>query len=210
MEIYSSSPRIKICGITRPQDAILAAKLGANAIGLVFYAKSPRNVSIEQAQAIIEALPPFVTTVGLFVNPELEFINTILNKIPIDRLQFHGEELPDFCQSFRKPYLKALRMKPKANVHEFFENYTKASAILLDAYVQGVKGGTGTTFDWQQIPNNLSKPIILAGGLTVNNVAQAISKVKPYAVDVSGGIEKEKGIKDEEKMALFIKEVTKF
>lgn len=200
-------PRIKICGITRPEDGIWAAKLGANAIGLVFYAKSPRNVTIEQAQTIIGVLPPFVTTVGLFVNPEREFLHTVLSKLPIDRLQFHGEEQPDFCQSFSKPYIKALRMKPDTDIRTLAESYTQATAILLDAYVQGVKGGTGTTFDWQHIPDNLSKPIILAGGLTVDNVAKAISTVNPYAVDVSGGVEKAKGIKDKDKMALFIKQV---
>jgi len=203
-----SRTRVKICGITRPQDAVLAAKLGADAIGLVFYQKSPRAVTIEQAQAIIQALPAFVTVVGLFVNAEPTFVHGILAQLPLDILQFHGEESPDDCLQFAKPYIKALRMRPDVDVQAFAKRYANAKALLLDTYVQGVKGGTGIVFDWQQVPTHLSKPIIIAGGLTPENVNQAITSLTPYAVDVSGGVESAKGIKDAEKMSAFMRGVS--
>jgi tryptophan synthase beta chain len=203
-----SRTRVKICGITRPQDAQLAAKLGADAIGLVFYKKSPRAVSVEQAQAIIQKLPAFITVVGLFVNAEPPFVQNILTQVPLDRLQFHGEESPDYCSRFDKPYIKALRMQKGVDVRAFALRYSDAKALLLDSYVRGVKGGTGVAFDWQQVPSHLSKPIIIAGGLTADNVSQVISTLHPYAVDVSGGVESAKGIKDADKMAIFLKGVS--
>lgn len=206
MQFYPRT-RVKICGITRPQDALVAAQFGADAIGLVFYQKSPRNVSIEQAQVIMQALPAFVTTVGLFVNAKSSFVENTLAELPLDLLQFHGEESPEYCQQFAKPYIKALRMNPNINIQTAAQDYTKAKALLLDTYVKGVAGGTGKVFDWQQVPANLSKPIILAGGLTPENVNQAISTLQPYAVDVSGGVEFSKGIKNADKIAAFIKGV---
>ncbi|WP_069470730.1 phosphoribosylanthranilate isomerase [Candidatus Marithrix sp. Canyon 246] len=196
--------RVKICGITRAEDGIVAAKYGVDAIGLVFYEKSPRAVNIEQAQTIIQSLPAFVTVVGLFVNAEANMVNNILEKVPIDLLQFHGEESPEYCNSFNKPYMKALRMRPNIELETVIAKYQTAKAILLDSYVQGVKGGTGTIFDWQQVPSNLSKPIIVAGGLTTTNVNAAIKALNPYAVDVSGGVESAKGIKDSDKIAEFM------
>jgi phosphoribosylanthranilate isomerase len=199
--------RVKICGITRAEDGRIAAKYGADAIGLVFYEKSPRAVNIEQAQTIIQSLPAFVTVVGLFVNAEPDVINNILAKVPIDLLQFHGEESPEYCSGFNKPYMKALRMRPNIELKTLIEKYQTAKGILLDSYVQGVKGGTGTVFDWQQIPSNLSKPIIVAGGLTATNVNAAIKVLNPYAVDVSGGVESAKGIKNSGKIAEFMREI---
>lgn len=199
--------RVKICGITRAEDGRIAAKYGADAIGLVFYEKSPRAVNIEQAQTIIQSLPAFVTVVGLFVNAEPDVINNILAKVPIDLLQFHGEESPEYCSGFNKPYMKALRMRPNIELETVIAKYQTAKGILLDSYVQGVKGGTGTVFDWQQIPSNLSKPIIVAGGLTATNVNAAIKVLNPYAVDVSGGVESAKGIKDSGKIAEFMREI---
>jgi len=198
--------RVKICGITRPQDALLAAKLGADAVGLIFYEKSPRAISVEQAQLIVHQLPAFITVVGLFVNAEPALVHSILAQVRLDLLQFHGEESPDYCIRFGKPYIKALRMRPGTKLP--IQSYEQASALLLDSYVPGVKGGTGVTFDWQQIPKSISKPIILAGGLTPDNIIQAITLLRPYAVDVSGGLETSKGIKDADKMTAFMKGVS--
>jgi len=197
--------RVKICGITRPSDAGLAAILGVDAIGLVFYEKSPRAISVQQAQAILQELPAFVTVVGLFVNAEPAQVHDILAEVPLDVLQFHGEEPPDYCLSFGKPYIKALRMRLGIDVSAFAQQYAEAKALLLDSYMRGVKGGSGVVFDWQQVPTNLSKPIIVAGGLTPNNVTQAITTLHPYAVDVSGGVESAKGIKDAAKMTTFMR-----
>ncbi len=202
--------RVKICGITRAEDGVIAAKYGADAIGLVFYEKSPRAVNIEQAQTIIQSLPAFVTVVGLFVNAEPNMVNNILAKVPIDLLQFHGEESPEYCSCFNKPYMKALRMRPNIELEALIEKYQTAKGILLDSYVQGIKGGTGTIFDWQQVPSNLSKPIIVAGGLTADNVLSAIKALNPYAVDVSGGVESAKGIKDTEKIAEFMQAISHY
>jgi tryptophan synthase beta chain len=208
--IAMSSYRIhvKICGITRPYDALLAAHYGADAIGLVFYAPSPRAVSIEQTQEIIQVLPPFITTVGLFVNATAEFVQHVLAQLPLDILQFHGEESPEYCQSFSRPYIKALRMKPGTDVNDFAQHHSTARAILLDTFVAGVQGGTGQTFDWKMIPKHCTKPLILAGGLTPENVTEAIRATRPYAVDVSGGVEKTKGIKDAHKISAFMEGVT--
>jgi len=199
--------RVKICGITRLEDADFSAKLGVDALGFVFYSKSPRCISIDKARSIIQKLPAFVTTVGLFVNAESSTVRQILTKIPLDLLQFHGEEIPEYCQSFNKPYIKALRMHDNIDVAAESQRYHSASALLLDTYVKGIQGGTGISFDWQRIPTQLSKPLILAGGLTVKNVAQAITALHPYAIDVSGGVEYSKGLKDKAKITQFMKEV---
>ncbi|WP_205694419.1 phosphoribosylanthranilate isomerase [Crenobacter cavernae] len=201
-------PRIKICGLTRPQDARDAARLGADAIGLVFYDKSPRNVSLEAARAVIDALPPFVSVVALFVNPSRERVDEVLAALPIDILQFHGEETPEFCASFKRPYLKAVRVKPGVDLVEWAERYKDARGLLADAFVEGAHGGTGATFDWRLIPANLTIPLILSGGLTADNVADAVRRVLPAAVDVSSGVEAGKGIKDAAKMQAFIQGVT--
>jgi phosphoribosylanthranilate isomerase len=199
--------RSKICGITRIEDALIAAEAGADAIGLVFYAKSPRAVSVQQARAIIAALPPFVTTVGLFVDASRDELNAILEVVPLDLLQFHGDESPAACDGFSRPYIKALRVRPREDVAARIEPYGNASGILLDTYVHGVHGGTGQAFDWALVPQGLNTPIILAGGLTSENVRSAIKQVRPYAVDVSGGVEASKGIKDAEKVRAFVRAV---
>ncbi len=199
--------RVKICGITQSQDALSAVQLGVDAIGLVFYENSPRKVSVEQARQIVNQLPPLITVVGLFVNAERDWVQSILEQVHLDLLQFHGEESPKYCESFHRPYIKALRMQEQVNIKNFMQYHSLAKAILLDSYVAGVKGGTGITFDWQKIPSDLSKPIILAGGLTPENVEQAITLVHPYAVDVSGGVESSKGIKDQAKMTAFMRHV---
>ncbi|KZE35275.1 phosphoribosylanthranilate isomerase [Crenobacter luteus] len=201
-------PRIKICGLTRPEDARDAARLGADAIGLVFYDKSPRNVDIAAARAVIAALPPFVSVVALFVNPARERVDEILAAVAVDILQFHGEETPEFCASFHRPYLKAVRVKPGVDLVEWADRYKNARGLLADAFVEGAHGGTGATFDWRLIPDNLPIPLILSGGLTPDNVADAVRRVRPAAVDVSSGVEAGKGIKDAERMRAFIQGVT--
>ncbi len=190
-----SAVRSKICGITRIEDALAAAEAGADAIGLVFYPKSPRAVTVLQARAIIAALPPFITTVGLFVNASRCELNETLDAVALDMLQFHGDETPDECDGYHRPYIKALRVKAGDNIAQVCRTYRNARGVLLDTYVEGVPGGTGETFDWALIPDDLDKPVILAGGLTSANVAQAIAQVRPYAVDVSGGVEKSRGIR---------------
>jgi phosphoribosylanthranilate isomerase len=199
--------RSKICGITRIEDALSAAEAGADAIGLVFYAKSPRAVSVQQARAIIAALPPFVTTVGLFVDASRQELDEILAAVPLDLLQFHGDESPAFCEALQRPYIKALRVKPGDDLAAQVAAYGQASGVLLDTYVPGIPGGTGEAFDWSLVPQGLNKPIILAGGLVAENVAAAIRQVRPYAVDVSGGVEAGKGIKDAEKIRAFMRAV---
>lgn len=199
-----SAVRSKICGITRIEDALAAVEAGADAIGFVFYAKSPRAVSVQQARAIIPALPPFVTTVGLFVNASRCELGEILDAVPLDLLQFHGDESAEACEEWRRPYIKALRVKAGDDIAAAVAAYPGASGVLLDTYVEGVPGGTGEAFDWSLIPPDLSKPLILAGGLTPENVADAVARVRPYAVDVSGGVEASKGIKDHAKIRAFI------
>jgi len=201
--------RSKICGITRIEDALAAVEAGADAIGFVFYAKSPRAVTVQQARAIIQALPPFVTTVGLFVNASRCELGEILDAVPLDLLQFHGDEAVEDCEGWHRPYIKALRVKAGDDIAAAVDAYPSASGMLLDTYVEGVPGGTGEAFDWSLIPQGLSKPLILAGGLTPENVADAVARVKPYAVDVSGGVEASKGIKDHAKIHAFINAVRK-
>ena len=200
--------RTKICGITRVEDGLCAARAGAHAIGLVFYARSPRNVTPEQARAIAAALPPFVTRVALFVNPAGAEVEAVLNCVRPDVLQFHGEEDPAFCGRFGRPYLKAARVRPGVDLLQFAAVYGEAQGLLLDAWSEGAHGGTGERFDWALIPPNLPKPVILAGGLHPGNVAQAIRAVGPWAVDVSSGVEAAKGIKDAARIAAFMKEVS--
>lgn len=200
-----SAVRSKICGITRVEDALAAAAAGADAIGLVFYAKSPRAVSVEQARQIIAALPPFVTTVGLFVDAGRDELRQILAQVPLDLLQFHGDESAEQCEGHGRPYIKALRVRGGDDVAAQVARYPGAVGVLLDTFVEGVPGGTGLAFDWSLVPAGLAKPVILAGGLTPENVAAAIARVRPYAVDVSGGVESAKGIKDADKVRAFIR-----
>ncbi|HEN8797882.1 phosphoribosylanthranilate isomerase [Pseudomonas sp. CM25] len=202
-----SNVRTKICGITRIEDALAAAEAGADAIGFVFYARSPRAVDVLQARAIIAELPPFVTTVGLFVNATRCELNEILEVVPLDLLQFHGDEAPQDCEGFHRPWIKALRVRPGDDLEAACKTYSGARGILLDTYVKGVPGGTGEAFDWSLVPARLSKPVILAGGLSADNVGRAIAQVQPYAVDVSGGVEQAKGIKDAAKIEAFMRAV---
>lgn len=201
--------RIKICGFTRVEDAVEASYLGIDAIGLVFYAPSPRNVDVATAKAIVNALPPFVAKVGLFVNATQNDIDHILSEVRLDVLQFHGDETPAQCEAIKMPYYKAVRVKADTNLVQYAIDYQNAQALLLDTYSEKAMGGTGETFNWDVIPEKLAKPVILAGGLTSANVGQAIKQVKPYAVDVSGGVESAKGIKDAQKMLEFVQAVNK-
>ena len=198
------APRIKICGLTRPQDAEQCAAAGADAIGLVFYPPSPRHVSLDQARAIVAALPPFVTVVALFVDPSVAEVEAVLHAVPVDVLQFHGEESPDFCRQFARPYLKAVRVRPSLDLLQYAAHYAGARGLLADAFVPGMAGGTGATFDWSLLPPNLPLPLILSGGLDPSNIAAAVAAVRPAAVDISSGVESAKGIKDPALMAAFI------
>ncbi len=200
-------PRIKICGLRDAETAVAAAQLGADAIGLVFYAPSPRAVDASQSQQIVQALPPFVTTVGLFVNADPDYVAGVLAQVPLDLLQFHGDESPDYCRQFNRPYLKAVRVKPGLDLLEYAARYGDARGILVDAFVPDAPGGTGETFDWSLLPAQLPLPLILSGGLHAGNVADAIRQVRPWAVDVSSGVERSKGIKDVAKIAAFIEQV---
>lgn len=199
--------RIKICGITRPEDAIAAADAGADAIGLVFYPKSPRAVTIEQAQAICAILPPFITIVALFVDAEHFEVEDVLAAVHIDLLQFHGSETPAQCQAFGTPYIKAIRMKDDADLSDAVSQYASARGLLVDTFDPNEAGGTGETFDWDRVPDGLDTPIILAGGLEPGNVGNAVKQLRPYAVDVSSGVEVSKGIKDAEKIRAFVEAV---
>ena len=198
---------VKICGITRPEDALAAARAGAHATGLVFYAGSPRHVAPARAAEIIRVLPPFVTVVGLFVDPQAEEVRATLAQAPVGLLQFHGAEAPAFCRQFKRPYLKAVRVKPGVDLLQYARDYHDAKALLLDNFVEGLHGGSGTVFDWSLIPRGLPLPVILSGGLTPENVMDAVRRVRPSAVDVSSGVESAKGIKDAAKIAAFIKGV---
>jgi phosphoribosylanthranilate isomerase len=198
--------RIKICGITRPQDAVAAAHAGADAIGLVFYPPSPRFISIRRAVEIRDALPPFVQTVALFVNAGRKEVDEVLEGVGPSMLQFHGEETPAFCAGFDVPWLKACRVKAGVDLLEYFGSYPGASGWLADAFVEGY-GGAGERFDWSLVPAERERPLVLSGGLTKVNVAEAIRRVRPWAVDVSSGVESAKGIKDAAKIAAFIQEI---
>jgi phosphoribosylanthranilate isomerase len=199
---------VKICGITRTQDAQAAVRFGAHALGFVFYANSPRNIAAVRAAELVKALPPFVTTVGLFVDPVASEVKSVLEQVRLDLLQFHGEEPPAFCEQFGTPYIKAVRVKAGVDLLQYAQRYaTTARGLLLDAFVDGTHGGTGTAFDWSLIPRDLPLPVILSGGLNPANVAAAIRAVAPCAVDVSSGVEASPGIKDPQKIAAFMKEV---
>ncbi len=199
--------RVKVCGITRVEDGLAAAQAGVDAIGLVFHGASPRNVGIAQAADIVRALPPFVSTVALFVNPEPERVQAVLTGVRPDLLQFHGEETPAFCRAFGAPYLKAVRVRAGVDLLQSATLYADARGLLLDAWSAAAHGGTGERFDWSLIPAALPRPVILAGGLSPANVAAAVRQVRPWAVDVSSGVEAAKGIKDAARIAAFMKEV---
>ena len=199
--------RIKICGISRVEDVLDAVYSGADALGLVFYDKSPRNVTIDQAVKLTDVVFPFVTLAGLFVNASAEMVRKVLQKVPLDVLQFHGEESPAFCAQFGRPYLKVIRVKAGMDLEQCANEFSGAQGLVLDTYVEGLLGGTGESFDWGLIPHDLPLPVILSGGLNAGNVAEAIAQVRPYAVDVSSGVEASKGIKDAAKIVAFIKEV---
>ena len=199
--------RVKICGITTVADGLMVANSGADSIGLVFYKPSPRHVEIEQACSIAQALPAFVTKTALFVDPDVDYVKAVLAQVSIDLLQFHGDESPEFCEQFGLPYMKAVRMQATTDLTQLAEQYAASCGILLDAYKTGVPGGTGEQFNWSWVPKNLSKPIILAGGLTAENIHSAIQTVRPWAVDVSGGVEATKGIKSAERVTQFMQQV---
>ena len=201
--------RIKICGITREQDARTAAASGADMLGLVFYDKSPRYVTLPQAIQLSAAIPSSVLQAGLFVNASAQAVRAVLQQVPLDVLQFHGEEEPEFCAQFCRPYWKAIRVRPGVDLLQCAARYKGAQGLLLDAYIEGMHGGTGASFDWTLIPRNLPLPVILSGGLNAGNVAEAITQVRPRAVDVSSGVEAAKGIKDAAKITAFINEVKK-
>lgn len=206
--------RVKICGITRLQDVHAACNAGADALGFVFYERSPRHVTIEAAAALVRALPPFVQSVGLFVNAEPAYIDSVLQAVPLDLLQFHGDETPTDCARFGRPYIKAVRVNQDTDLLKYVADFDSARGLLLDAYVAGVPGGTGERFDWSLVPANLTMPMVLSGGLTPDNIADAVQRVRPWAVDVSSGVEAAmmldgvsvatKGIKDPNKMTQFI------
>ena len=204
--------RVKICGITRVEDGIAAARSGAHAIGVVFWPGTPRAVAIEQARRIVDALPPFVSVVGLFVDPQPEDVRAALSGVRLDLLQFHGDEPAELCRSFGRAYLKALPVKPGSDLLQCVARYPDASAVLFDTHLPGaMPGGTGTLFDWSALPTHLSLPLVLSGGLTAENVGAGVRRVRPWAVDVSSGVEAVdregrplKGIKDPLKIAAFI------
>lgn len=199
-------PKIKICGFTRPQDAQAAAELGADAVGLVFYAKSKRCVDAAQAAEIVAALPPQVVKVALFVNESAEQICRILGAVPIDIVQFHGDEAPEFCRQFGKPYWKAVRVQSAQDIAEAAERYADAAALLLDAHIEGQYGGTGQVFDWRLLPATMPLPWILSGGLNPGNVAAAVRQTGAAWLDVSSGVEQAPGIKSRDLMADFIRQ----
>ena len=195
-------PRVKICGLTRPEDVLVAVEAGADAIGLVFYPPSPRYVDLDKAAELARAVPPFVTIVGLFVNANPALVRETLAVVPIHLLQFHGDEDEAYCRQFDRPYMKAARVRPGMDLVQYAAAFPSAQAILLDAFVDGFGGG-GKVFDWSLIPPALGKPLVLSGGLDAANVGEAIVRVRPAAVDVSSGVEAAKGIKDAEKIRAF-------
>lgn len=199
--------RIKICGLKDPAHARLAAEEGADAIGLVFYPPSPRYVEPDQAAVVAQALPAYVSAVGLFVDPAPEEVRRVMARVPLDLLQFQGAESPEFCASFGRPWVRAVRMEEGVDLVECAKRFHGAKALLLDAHVAGIPGGTGVAFDWKAIPRHLPVPIILSGGLSPENVARAVREVQPWAVDVSSGVESGRGTKDPRKIVEFIRSV---
>ncbi|MCC7486107.1 MAG: phosphoribosylanthranilate isomerase [Burkholderiales bacterium] len=195
---------VKICGITRLEDALAAIRAGAHAIGFVFHRPSPRYVNPAAAGAILRALPPFVTTVALFVDAPPDEVRTVLAQAPVHLIQFHGDESPGYCRQFGRPYVKAVRMGPEVDLLQYARDYHDARALLLDAFVEGVRGGSGVAFDWNRVPDALSLPVIVSGGLTAGNVGEVVRRLHPCAVDVSSGVESARGIKDAARIAAFI------
>lgn len=199
--------RVKICGITQLDDALAAIHYGADALGFVFYEKSPRFLNVQAAQAIFNNIPPFISKVALFVNADHNYVSEALDKLSIDVLQFHGDEDEAFCTSFNKPYLKAIRMRDTTNLNNIADTYSSASGLLLDAFDSAQYGGTGQTFNWNLVPKQCNLPIILAGGLNAQNVYAAVQNTGVYGVDVSSGVEKSKGVKDHLLIKQFMHEV---
>lgn len=198
-----SRTRIKICGITREQDVDAAVAAGADALGFVFYPQSPRHLEVERAAALVRRVPPFVTRVGLFVNPDPQTLADTLAAVPLDVVQYQGDETPEFCEGFGRPYVKVARMRPGIDLVEFARAYPSARGLLLDAYVESY-GGAGQMFDWSLVPKGLPLPVVVAGGLTAANVGSAIRQLRPWGVDVSSGVEAAKGIKDAAKINAFV------
>lgn len=196
--------RVKICGLTRPEDIDAAVAAGADAIGLVFYDPSPRAVNIEKARQLAARIPAFVSVTGLFVNPQVDFVKQVLQHVALDILQFHGDETAAFCEQFHRRWIKAIRVRQQGQIEQAFEEYQNSAGLLVDAWHPEQYGGTGHGFNWSLIPEQRSLPLILAGGLQPENVATAVRQVRPWAVDVSGGVEIDKGIKCAKKMADFV------
>lgn len=201
------SVRVKVCGITRSEDAIAAVQCGADAIGFVFWPHSARYIDPESARRIAEVIPPFICTVGVYVDPDAAWVEETARAAKLNLLQFHGDESPEFCNQFPQPYIKAIRVKPDTDLLQYAQRYGAAKGLLLDTYAADMPGGTGHAFDWQLIPQQLSLPLILSGGLNPDNVARAIKQTQPWAVDVSSGVEASKGIKDEKKIIAFMQGV---
>jgi phosphoribosylanthranilate isomerase len=201
--------RIKVCGMTRAADVAEAARLGVDAVGLVFYPKSPRNVGIDQARELVAALPAFVTVTALFLDPDRDHVQRVLDNVRVELLQFHGGEPAEFCRGFGRPYIKAVPMGGQVDVSEYALRHAGAAALLLDSHAAGQRGGTGMSFDWAALPRVEGPPVIVAGGLNPANVATAIRIVRPYGVDVSSGVESAPGVKDAGKMAEFVREVNR-
>ena len=203
------SVRVKVCGITRIEDAMSAIKYGADAIGFVFWSKSPRYISPEQARQIVEEIPAFISIVGVYVDPALEWVEETTQVANLSLHQFHGDESPEFCEQFSKPYIKAIRVREGLDLLQYAQQYQNAKGLLLDAYTANMPGGTGHVFNWNLIPQNLQLPLILSGGLHAGNIVQAIKQTQPWAVDVSSGVEATKGIKDKKKIIAFMQGVKK-
>jgi phosphoribosylanthranilate isomerase len=201
------SVRVKICGITREEDALAAVHQGAHAIGFVFWEHSARYIAPVRAHEIIDILPPFVTAVGIYVNPSTEWVKASSSIAGLNLLQFHGDEPAAFCSQFALPYIKGIRVRKEVDLLQYAACHPDAKGLLLDTYIEGEPGGTGHAFDWNLLPQNLPLPVILSGGLHAGNVIAAIRQVKPWAVDVSSGVERAKGIKDMEKIAVFMQGV---
>jgi phosphoribosylanthranilate isomerase len=196
--------RVKICGITSPEHGTAAARQGADAIGLIFYPPSPRLVTIERAREIAAAVPPFVARVAVFVNPSAAEVDAVVHGCRPDLLQFHGEETPEFCRAFGRPYLRAVRVRREVDLLEYLSPFHDAAGWLLDAYRDDLYGGTGEAFDWGLIPRRLARPVVLSGGIDAGNVGEAIRRVRPWAIDVSSSVESAKGVKDERLVAALI------